>query len=65
MLASFERRREKEVRIRAAGIDALNRASQLSSQPLRDVRAAGLAALYGAAPVRKLLMQMGLGTRAT
>ncbi|WP_407495301.1 UbiH/UbiF family hydroxylase [Pseudooceanicola sp. MF1-13] len=64
MLNSYNRRRHPEVRIRAAGIDALNRASQMSSQPLRDLRAAGLSALYGAAPVRKMLMQMGLGARA-
>jgi len=64
MLDTYNRRRHPEVRIRAAGIDALNRASQMSSQPLRDLRAAGLSALYGAAPVRKMLMQMGLGARA-
>ena len=63
MLDAYEKRRHPEVRLRAAGIDALNRASQISSQPLRDLRAAGLSALYGAAPVRKLLMQMGLGAR--
>lgn len=64
MLDTYHRRRHAEVRIRAAGIDALNRASQMSAQPLRDLRAAGLSALYGAAPVRKMLMQMGLGARA-
>ncbi|GGE18589.1 2-octaprenyl-6-methoxyphenyl hydroxylase [Primorskyibacter flagellatus] len=64
MLDSYTRRRHPEVRLRAAGIDALNRASQISAQPLRDLRAAGLSALYGAAPVRRMLMQMGLGARA-
>ena len=64
MLDAYEKRRHPEVKIRAAGIDALNRASQISAQPLRDLRAAGLSALYGAAPVRKMLMQMGLGARA-
>ncbi|MBY6158168.1 UbiH/UbiF family hydroxylase [Pseudooceanicola nitratireducens] len=63
MLEAYDRRRHAEVRLRAAGIDALNRASQISAQPLRDLRAAGLSALYGAAPVRKMLMQMGLGAR--
>ena len=62
-LDAYHRARHPEVRIRAAGIDALNRASQVHAQPLRDLRAAGLSALYGAAPVRRLLMQMGLGAR--
>ncbi|WP_136637108.1 UbiH/UbiF family hydroxylase [Pseudooceanicola onchidii] len=64
MLDTYHRRRHTEVVTRATGIDALNRASQISAQPLRDLRAAGLSALYGAAPVRKMLMQMGLGATA-
>jgi 2-octaprenyl-6-methoxyphenol hydroxylase len=63
MLDAYEKRRHPEVKIRAAGIDALNRASLISARPLRDLRAAGLSALYGAAPVRKMLMQMGLGAK--
>ena len=63
MLEAYHHARHREVQIRAAGIDALNRASQISSQPLRDLRAAGLNALYSAAPVRKVLMQMGLGAK--
>lgn len=64
MLDTYHKRRHREVTIRAAGIDALNRASQISARPLRDLRAAGLSALYGTAPVRRMLMQMGLGARA-
>ncbi|WP_010142254.1 UbiH/UbiF family hydroxylase [Oceanicola sp. S124] len=63
MMAEYDRARHREVQIRAAGIDALNRASQISAQPLRDLRAVGLDALYAAAPVRKVLMQMGLGAK--
>ena len=63
MMDAYHRSRHPEVKLRAAGIDALNRASQLSARPLRDLRAAGLSALYGAAPVRRMLMQMGLGAR--
>ncbi|MCA1336812.1 UbiH/UbiF family hydroxylase [Pseudooceanicola marinus] len=63
MMEAYHRARHREVQIRAAGIDALNRASQISAQPLRDLRAAGLNALYSAAPVRKVLMQMGLGAK--
>ncbi|KAA2313119.1 UbiH/UbiF family hydroxylase [Puniceibacterium sp. HSS470] len=63
MMDAYHDGRHRDVQIRAAGIDALNRASQISAQPLRDLRAAGLNALYSAAPVRKVLMQMGLGVR--
>jgi 2-octaprenyl-6-methoxyphenol hydroxylase len=63
MLDAYHRRRHPEVRIRAAGIDALNRASQMHARPLRDARAAGLGAIYALAPVRRAMMQMGLGAR--
>lgn len=63
MLEAYHRRRHWEVRARVAGIDMLNRASMLSAQPLRDARAMGLDAIYALAPVRKTLMQMGLGAR--
>lgn len=63
MLETYHRRRHWEVRARVAGIDVLNRASMLSAQPLRDARAMGLDAIYALAPVRKTLMQMGLGAR--
>lgn len=63
MLEAYHRRRHWEVRARVAGIDLLNRASMLSAQPLRDARAMGLDAIYALAPVRKTLMQMGLGAR--
>ena len=52
-----------EVQARVTGIDLLNRASMLSAQPLRDARAQALSAIYSLAPVRKTLMQMGLGAR--
>lgn len=63
MLDTYHSRRHLEIRARVAGIDALNRASMMSAQPLRDVRAMGLNAIYSLAPVRKTLMQMGLGVR--
>lgn len=63
VLEAYHRARHTEVTIRATGIDLLNRASQARAQPLRDLRAAGLSALYGAPPVRRVLMQMGLGAR--
>ncbi|MCC5970978.1 MAG: UbiH/UbiF family hydroxylase [Pararhodobacter sp.] len=63
MLDSYHRRRWTEVRIRLQGIDLLNRASMLQTQPLRDLRAATLNALYALTPVRRGLMQMGIGMR--
>jgi 2-octaprenyl-6-methoxyphenol hydroxylase len=45
------------------GIDALNRASMMGAQGLRDLRATALNALYSVAPVRKTLMRAGLGVR--
>ncbi|MEL6701547.1 MAG: FAD-dependent monooxygenase, partial [Pseudomonadota bacterium] len=63
MLQAYERARLRDIQVRVAGIDLLNRASQLSAQPLRDARAAGLRAIYAAGPVRKMLMRMGLGLR--
>jgi len=63
MLDAYHRRRWPEVRLRLAGIDMLNRASMLSAQPLRDARAGALQALYSLTPVRKGLMQLGIGMR--
>ncbi|MEI4471213.1 UbiH/UbiF family hydroxylase [Frigidibacter sp. MR17.24] len=61
MLAAYARARAPEIRARLAGIDLLNRASMLAPQPLRDLRAAGLSAIHGIAPLRRLAMKAGLG----
>ncbi|MFK7754267.1 MAG: UbiH/UbiF family hydroxylase [Sedimentitalea sp.] len=63
MLDAYHRARISDIRLRVQGIDLLNRASMGQAQPLRDARALGLNALYAMAPVRKTLMQMGLGVR--
>ena len=63
MLDAYARARLPDMRARVAGITALNRISMMSAQPLRDLRARGLDALYAAAPVRRGLMQLGLGAR--
>ncbi|WP_374301027.1 UbiH/UbiF family hydroxylase [Paracoccus sp. (in: a-proteobacteria)] len=62
-LAAYDRTRRPEAYARLLGIDALNRASQASLRPLRDLRAAALGGLYGIAPVRRLMMRAGLGMR--
>ena len=63
MLENYHRRRHWEVTARVRGIDLLNRASMMHAQPLRDARAMTLNAIYSLAPVRKTLMQLGLGAR--
>jgi 2-octaprenyl-6-methoxyphenol hydroxylase len=62
-LAAFNKARHREVKARVTGVDALNRASMVDFQPLRDLRALGLQGLHAAAPVRKTLMKLGLGVR--
>jgi 2-octaprenyl-6-methoxyphenol hydroxylase len=63
MLDSYHRRRHLDVQARVSGINALNRASMLEGQALRDLRAGALNALYSLAPLRKTLMKAGLGLR--
>lgn len=63
MLAQYHRQRHGEMRLRVAGIDLLNRASMMATQPMRDLRATGLNAIYSMGPIRKTMMQMGLGVR--
>ncbi len=63
MLDAYHHRRHFEVRARVTGIDALNRASMIEGQFLRDLRAGALNAFYSIAPVRKSLMKAGLGLR--
>ncbi|WP_417742676.1 UbiH/UbiF family hydroxylase [Salipiger sp.] len=63
MLERYHRQRILDIRARVAGITLLNRTSMLSAPPLRDARAKALDAFYGIAPVRRTLMQLGLGTR--
>jgi 2-octaprenyl-6-methoxyphenol hydroxylase len=61
LLAAYQRQRYPEMVARVAGIDLLNRAAQAGGQPLRDLRRAGLRAIHGIAPLRRLAMRLGLG----
>jgi 2-octaprenyl-6-methoxyphenol hydroxylase len=63
MLEAYNKARHKDIMLRVKGIDLLNRTSMLAPRPLRDLRAFGLNALYSMAPVRRTLMQMGLGVK--
>lgn len=61
MLDAYHKARIADVTLRVQGIDLLNRASQVRAPLLRDARATALNALYAMGPVRRMLMQMGLG----
>ncbi|MGG7567263.1 FAD-dependent monooxygenase [Rhodovulum sp. DZ06] len=61
VLSRYSRARWPGMAARVGGIDALNRAAQADAQPLRDLRALGLAAIHGTAPVRRAVMKMGMG----
>jgi len=63
MLDAYHKARFGDIRLRVTGIDLLNRASRATSPLARDARAFGLHALHDVAPVRKTLMELGLGTR--
>lgn len=63
MLNAYTRKRRLAVQARVKGIDLLNRTSMSQSQWLKDLRAFGVGAIHDAAPVRKTLMQLGLGAR--
>jgi 2-octaprenyl-6-methoxyphenol hydroxylase len=63
LLQRYARARHAEVMARVTGIDALNRASMVEAQGLRDMRMRALDAIYRVAPVRRVLMQTGLGAR--
>ena len=64
MLDAYQAARHKDVRLRVAGIDALNRASIAGNPLIQDMRVAGIKALYKATPIRRKLMEMGLGARS-
>ncbi len=64
MLDAYQAARHRDIQVRVTGIDALNRASMAGGQMLRDLRGAGLEALYAVTPIRKALMRAGLGVRA-
>ncbi len=63
MLAKYHRSRHPDISLRVKGVGLLNRASQAENPLLRDLRAKGIEALYGLAPLRKTLMKLGLGAK--
>ncbi|OWU72628.1 UbiH/UbiF family hydroxylase [Marinibacterium profundimaris] len=63
MLDTYARRRHMDISLRITGVDLLNRASMLPFQPLKDLRARGVEALHDITPIRRALMELGLGLR--
>ncbi|MFT5065775.1 MAG: 2-octaprenyl-6-methoxyphenol hydroxylase [Yoonia sp.] len=63
MLDAYHAARHNDVRLRVTGVDALNRASIAGSTIAQDLRVAGIKALHGAAPIRRKLMELGLGAK--
>jgi len=63
MLDAYHAARHNDVRLRVTGVDALNRASIAGSAIAQDLRVAGIKALYGATPIRRKLMELGLGAK--
>ena len=61
MLTAYARKRHPDIKLRITGIDALNRASMAGNPLAQSLRTKGIEALYGVAPVRRTLMQLGLG----
>ena len=61
MLDTYARKRHPDIKLRVTGIDALNRASMAGNPLAQSLRTKGIEALYGVAPVRRSLMQLGLG----
>lgn len=61
MLDAYQKARFSTVRTRVEGIKMLNRASMSDTQMFKNLRAFGLEALHEITPIRRGLMQMGMG----
>lgn len=61
ILAIHQRRQLPQMMARIAGIDAINRVAKTEIQPLRDIRAAGIAAISRIPPLRRMAMRAGMG----
>lgn len=62
LLAAHDRRRRADVAARAAVIDVFNRVCRSDAAGARRLRAAGLSAVHGIAPLRRAVMRAGMGT---
>lgn len=60
-LARFEADRARDIRVRALAIDLFNRLCRSDDPAAHALRATGLRAVHDSAPVRRRIMQAGLG----
>ncbi len=63
MLDAYDSARRRDVKLRVSAIDLLNRTSQSDMDWFRELRSWGIGAIHDAKPIRKTLMQMGLGMK--
>jgi 2-octaprenyl-6-methoxyphenol hydroxylase len=61
MLATYEKARATEIHVRARGIDLFNRVCRSGGAPLQALRLGGLRVVHDVAPLRRAVMQAGLG----
>jgi 2-octaprenyl-6-methoxyphenol hydroxylase len=61
MTDTYHKSRYSSIKLKVAGVSALNRASMASTPFAQQARALGLRSLHAAKPVRRGLMQLGLG----
>ncbi|MEM7423131.1 MAG: FAD-dependent monooxygenase [Pseudomonadota bacterium] len=61
LLRRYERRVMPRTLSRVAGVDVLNRAAMLQSQPLRDLRRLGLNMIHRIGPLRQFAIRTGMG----
>lgn len=64
VLATYERQRLRDIRIRSGAVDGLNRALLSGSLPLDALRGFGLGALARIGPLRRSVMRAGLMAHA-
>jgi 2-octaprenyl-6-methoxyphenol hydroxylase len=62
MLGAYARRRMPDIGLRVGGIDLLNRVSRTALPGLHPLRSIGIRVLHDAAPLRRGVMKLGLGT---
>ena len=65
MLDAYSRQRGADIHLRAKVIDLFNRVCKSDAPPVQALRLAGLKAVHDIAPIRRAVMQAGLGRQAT
>jgi 2-octaprenyl-6-methoxyphenol hydroxylase len=61
MLAAYEKARATDIHVRARVIDLFNRVCRSGGAPLQALRLGGLRVVHDVAPLRRAVMQAGLG----